>query len=334
MPAVLAILTILLLLVFPSASSAQWTLEVLGPLEGQPSVGTAINDRRQVVGYSWNSVGTQIPFLWTEKTGYRKFLGEGEGWATDINNRGEIVGVRTPEFNSFLWSEARGYIDLGPGFWPTSINDAGVIAGSCRNDTPEGAGGIGPCIGDNGTRELLPVPFGSAALDLNNAGDAAGYATPPADTEPEMPCVWRHRGGVQMLQIPPGSHHGVAEDVNNAGMVVGWTWMPFDGQRHQVVIWDRKGRIQPGPDHINGIAVAVNNRGTIVGVSPALDNTSGRGFTWTRGGEVVFLPGAEPNWPADINARGDVAGSVYTGAQFYAAVWRYQPATPSDPRNP
>ena len=86
------LLTLFLIVCSPTASRAQWVAQVLGPLEGRSTVATAINAGGDVVGYSWNERGSQIPFVWTSQTGYRAFPGDAEGWATDINNRGDIVG--------------------------------------------------------------------------------------------------------------------------------------------------------------------------------------------------------------------------------------------------
>ena len=146
-----ALTTIVLLLVlcFPQVSAAEWAVEVLGPLNGRPTTASAMNDRGEVVGYSWNEQGTQIPFVWTQKAGYRTFLGDSTGFATDINNRGDVVGVRLEGLGAFLWNETTGLVDLGAGFWPLGINNSGVVVGGCNGVTPEETG---PCVWTNGVR--------------------------------------------------------------------------------------------------------------------------------------------------------------------------------------
>ena len=309
----------LFILSLPSTSQAQWGLEMLGPLNGRQTVAAALNDRGDVVGHSWNADGVQIPFLWTRKAGYLTFLGDVTGLATDINNRGEVVGVQLSTFAGFLWSEAGGLVNLGAGFWPTSINEAGVIAGSCDSVSAEDAG---PCVWERGALRSLHVPFGGSALAVNEAATVVGNTFLPG-TDREMPFVWGENRGLQMLPVPSGTYFGLAEGINNAGVAVGWSLMlPDDnGYRHQPLVWDRRGRIQQTLD-VNGIAVGINNRGFVIGVSPALRFEDGRGFVWTRGGDLVFLPGGEANLPADINGRGDVAGSIYTDGIWYAALWR------------
>jgi probable HAF family extracellular repeat protein len=124
------------LLFYPADSFGEWVIDVLGPMNGRPTYATAINNRGVVVGYGFDATGYQVPFVWTESAGYQTIVGDALGRATDINNRGEVVGDYTPDGlgtppRGFLWSEAAGLVDLGPGVLPRAINDAGVIAGSC-----------------------------------------------------------------------------------------------------------------------------------------------------------------------------------------------------------
>jgi len=143
-----------------------------------------------------------------------------------------------------------------------------------------------------------------------------------------MPFVWRKNGGVEMLPVPDGTYISIAESLNNAGVVVGWRLpFPTDGVfRHQVLMWDKKGTPLDARTDINGIAVDVSNSGFAIGVSPALRIEEGRGFALTRAGELVFLTGGDANLPADINARGDIAGSIYSDGVWFAAVWRHDPS--------
>ena len=307
------------LLSVPATTQAQWSLEVLGPLDGRQTIAAALNDRGDVVGYSWNAEGVQIPLLWTRKTGYVRFLGDTPGFATDINNRGEIVGVLLPTFAAFAWTRAGGLVNLGTGFWPTSVDEAGVIAGTCEGVSGQGRG---PCIWEQGAFRSLGVPFGGSALALNERATVVGH-TYLEDTDREMPFVWSAKSGLRMLPVPSGTYFSLAESINNAGVIVGWSLMLPDenGYRHQPLIWDREGNIQQTLD-VNGIALGINNRGVVIGVSPALRFEDGRGFAWTGGGDVVFLLGGDANLPADINERGDVAGSIYSDGMWYAAMWR------------
>ena len=326
----------LLLCASAAGAESQKVLQPLESFEGRATIAAAINDSGDVVGNGWNAEGQEIPLLWTQKMGYAAsaFLGNVAGRAHDINNRGDVLGVLfdPSETHGFLWNRTQGFVDLGRGFYPTKINDAGVIAGMCGDPNPQA-----PCLWTNGTTTSLDTPFPGVALTMNDRGDVAGYVTDPNDPsgERELPVVWPSGGAMKMLPTRQGAYNGVPYAMNNQGLIVGFSYVPFDRPHLEVLVWNSDGAIEPGPDNIDGVGVAVNNAGLIVGNSPGMDNRTSRGFTWVPGGEVSFLPGGDATQPTDINARGDIAGMVYVGNRFYAAVWRDRPplriTTPNTP---
>lgn len=301
-------------------AESQMVLQSLGPFEGRPTYAAAINDSGDVVGNGWNADGREIPLLWTQKKGYEAFLGNMAGRAHDINNHGAVVGVLFDPSNTrdFLWSASEGFVDFGTGFYPTRINNAGVVAGVCGDPNPQA-----PCLWTNGITTLLDSPFPGVPLALNDRGDVAGYVTDPFGSgERELPVVWRRGGAVTMLPTRPGAYNGVPYAINNRGRIVGFSYIPFERPHLEVVLWNSRGALEPGLDNVDGVGVAINNAGVIAGISPGLNNATWHGFTWASGGGVSYLPGGEASQPTDINGRGEVAGVVYTGGSFYAAVWR------------
>ena len=129
----------------------------------QMTVPRAINDARQVAGYVTHS-GTPSgfsAFLWSRRDGFHLLLQDAV--ATDINNRGDVVGwrfecVQEPWGSScaskgFIWNERTGFRDLGE-FSPNAVNENGDMAGTCVN---EERGHIVPCALHDGV-----VRFGSA----------------------------------------------------------------------------------------------------------------------------------------------------------------------------
>jgi hypothetical protein len=318
--------TLSVLLCLPTTSAAQWSVEVLGPFEGRPTAAAALNDHGVVVGNGWNAEG-EVPILWTRQEGYRTFLGNVAGRALDINNRGEIVGVLfSPEWRGFLWSEARGLVDLGT-FEPLRINESGEIAGRCPDPIfdPVFSDPLpGPCLWSDGTVTPILVLFSGVATAINDVGNVAGYtADPDATEERELAFVWRQEGGPQLLQVPSGAFNSWASGMNNRGVVVGGGWVPDMGA-HRAMVWDlATGHLRQGPE-INGTAIAVNDAGIVAGASPAVRMEDGRGFVWTPERGVVFLPGEDASLPTDINQRGDVVGNVFTATGSYAGLWRYR----------
>lgn len=79
------------------------------PLPGTDhAVANAINDRGQVVGYCYKSSGSghviiPIPFIWEEgKMVTLRAISGQYGWATDINERGDIVGFADKDVRTGL----------------------------------------------------------------------------------------------------------------------------------------------------------------------------------------------------------------------------------------
>lgn len=168
------------------------------------SAAVAINNRGQIVGISGicsNAVGGYSAIhavVW--QNGQAFSLGNigGHGWNTpvSINSEGEVVGfadVRgdivngqlTPNFHAFLWTRARGMIDLGtlPGdsiSEATGINDAGQIVG-----TSYGAGFTHPRAFIYQNDQMTPLNslvVGNTTLslvvtgDINDEGEITGEA--------------------------------------------------------------------------------------------------------------------------------------------------------------
>jgi probable HAF family extracellular repeat protein len=318
---------------FPVAALAQYRLQVLGTFDGRPTFASAINDDRVVVGNTWDGSGNQVPMIWSAATGFRRVLGDVNGMATDINNRGQVVGWYMPggvnsEWHGFLWSEKDGLLDLGTRFVPARINDGGVIAGTC---TPPD--GWSACVW-NGALTSLPASYPQYALAISAAGDVVGYALPgPSDNE--MPFAWRHDAGLRQLPVVPDAVVSLATDVNAAGTIVGWSWLLTGGGRHTPVMWNAAGSIVANTPDINGIFTAINDAGVVVGESPAVSSLQARGFTWGAGGRPVFLPGGDASEPTDINSHGVVTGVIYEGTRSLAAIWMpdtaLRIATPNTP---
>ena len=103
----------------------------MGGVTNYAAYANAINDSKVVVGNDlhWDEEEGyhSAPFRWTPREGFRVLgsFGGDEGAATNINNRGEIVGMSTlasGEGRAFFWSESRGMVNLGPGS-PMAINN-------------------------------------------------------------------------------------------------------------------------------------------------------------------------------------------------------------------
>jgi probable HAF family extracellular repeat protein len=164
---------------FREDQAVMWTPEGwMAKLARNNSFATAINDRGEAAGTvdelcSYLCNGHAV--MWTADGEMIALDDQRAGdfsQATDINNRGEVVGWHGSQ--PFLWTRAHGMVDLGslPGGGAGvayGINDSGQVVGSSGGRpflwTPEGG------MVELGT---LPGDDFSAAYAINNRGQIAG----------------------------------------------------------------------------------------------------------------------------------------------------------------
>jgi probable HAF family extracellular repeat protein len=136
----------------------------LGTLPGdETSEADAINERGQIVGTSHNATGIDHAFLW--ENGILRPLDPTparSSWATDINERGQVIGEFGSNPNSALWHAF---------VWERGkLTDLGTLRG--RN-------------------------LGSSADDINNHNQIVGWSAAPGGIHPEWgrPVLWTLRSG-------------------------------------------------------------------------------------------------------------------------------------------
>jgi probable HAF family extracellular repeat protein len=208
----------------------------LGTLNGSNDAeATDINNAGQVVGDSGGR-----PFLWDAVNGMTD-LG-GYGWATGINETGQITGVVTDALSgtesAFLWDAAHGMTVLGAGpnyadSRATAINDAGQVVGfgwnSWGNDdsafvwTPDSPNGLTGNFTDLGM--LAGFALGASvsnATGINNAGQVVGFETGEGTDYHYHPFLWDTAGG--LVDVPYDIRPVGAEAINDSGAITinGW----------------------------------------------------------------------------------------------------------------
>jgi uncharacterized membrane protein len=161
----------------------------------------------------------------------------------------------------------------------------------------------------------------SAALDINESGQIAGYSTyyvPGGFVGNEHPVIWESDGTIRDL-LPSGYAGGRAVAINESGQVAGWlwgetgmtpfTWSPGTGMRFLPTL--------PGETQ-NGV-YAMNDAGVVAG-------WSGRSAViWENGIlRVVHHDPAQWSTATDINNLGEVVGfyePTYNGTPHTAWKW-------------
>lgn len=251
------------------------TLVDLGSLGGTsnpPTYAEDINNSGQVVGRSLIPGNQMRAFVWQNGTMTAlPTLGGEVGFATAINNRGEIAGYsdRTPGVS--LQS-------LRATFWTTShaAVDVGVV-GSDNNSTAQAINNLGHVAGIstangevshafiwNGSTRTTFIQNGNGATvvrDLNDSGIVVGHHNSHAYS-------WQS-GPIVDLGTLSGGTSSTANAINSAGQIVGSS---FNGSVLSAFLYENSQMLDlraqvnnPGSWSLLSEAWDINNSGQIVG---------------------------------------------------------------------
>ncbi|WP_109505301.1 hypothetical protein [Nocardioides speluncae] len=234
-------------------------------------------------------------------------LGGTHGFATDVNNRGQIVGwaenqVEDPDcnpesgqvlqFRAVRWDHyGRRTTELPPLAGDgvssaTAINDDGRVVG-ISGICDQAVGRLSarnPVVWDHGKPRLLP-DLGGLAWDtpmaINERGDAVGFANRSAadgQSFRPLPVLWTADGKLHKLALPDGYAFGQALGINKRREVVGVALSP-DFTKCTAMLW-RDGKMVVLQDEVRPTSLDlcnanhINNRGQITG--EATDRDSGK----------------------------------------------------------
>jgi probable HAF family extracellular repeat protein len=316
------------LLVGLSASSGlgaggHWLIADLGP-----GAAVGVNESGQVVGGgSW---------IWQKgKKTQLGTLGGPRSSVLAINDRGQVIGGSTTakpiRGHGFLWQSGK-MIDLYP-VDARAINNRGQVVGSGR----VAGGRTHALLWQSGKVTDLGTLGGpsSIALALNERGQIVGSAdTKTRDRNGvwiQHAFLWQS-GKMSDLGTLGGAYAAScgAVDVNEHRQVVGACWsntISFGqcGNGQHAFLW-QNGKMRDlgtlgGKQPTSG-AIAINDKGWIIGNSPA--TCSGHPFLWRNGRMIDLgaLPGGHSAGAVAINERGQVIGNSATPGVQHAFVWQ------------
>jgi probable HAF family extracellular repeat protein len=306
------------------ASGPLYTVTDLGALNCcydwvYASAALAINAHGDVAGFTSSPTDPSrtIPFVY--QNGTMKAISDNHGWATSINDSGEVTGFvqlpDQPNVHAFRYLNGA-FTDVGalPGFsnepfsigW--AINNSGTIAGASNG---------GAWIVDS-TNDMWRLKRQSAftAYGINSAGDVVGMLAPVAPT-PNANHGFLFDGH-SMIELPTLDGHPssvvVPNAINSSRQVVGYAWRNENSEQRAFLY--ENGVIKDlgtlsdsrfdGVGHWSG-AHAINSFGHVVGIS------DGSVFLYRDGAMIDLnhaidkdLSGICPmfTWPARLTTPG------------------------------
>ena len=175
-----------------------------------------------------------LPFVWQDGVRAPLPILEGNGGASQINNRGQVAGEvdgqpdcppGTPHPRPVLWENGVLHeLPRLPGFpygGPSAINDEGQAVGVLVSDC---AASVAHAVLWEGEGVIYLGSLGGMAFDegvsINDKGQVVGFATLPGDTVFHA-FFWSKRDGLKDLGTLPGDVLSLASGINNELQIVG-----------------------------------------------------------------------------------------------------------------
>lgn len=336
-------------LVRAQAPSTRYIVQVLGELPRiAAEVRLGMNSRGEVAGWERGPDGRIRGIVW--RGGRRVAVAEPAGvksWVcVSINDKGDIAGWGRDSENitdsrhpplAFVWPHKTGVSQRRPEplnqAMAHAISSEGAVVGGVLSNSRRAWRGL---YWERDTiSESEPLPGGSYSVvrAINARREMAGASNTPSGVN--HACIWI-QGNPRDLGVPQGGARSYALGINDQSQVVGFA--EIDGDT-EAMLWDagkttRLGNLGDDPS----MAMAINNRGQIVGLS-GMGRERIHAFLWERGRmqDLNSLIPASSAWTLTeghaINDRGQIACAARTadGRQLAVLLSPAEPV-PARPR--
>jgi len=320
-------------------AQASYVVEDLGALPGDSSsVGWAINENGDVVGWSNGQAGTRA-FVFTDANGMVALPGlpaKPRTVARDINEAGVIVGSAnaggTDLGHAVLWSggSVQDLGTLGTGFFSEAwgLNNLGQVVGWSYTDGGSGLTGVHGFLytASDGMIDLTPQSDTGSAHDINDAGQITGYKTAVGGYHAFR---WQ-AGAFEDLGVIPGFAHTFGWAINAFGQVTGNATTASGNSQHLFRSIAGSGLQDLGGTGEHNVAFGINATGKVVGtrgnsMKRALRYTDAEGLL-----DLNLLIDPSLGWVLlgahDINDAEQIVGYAFNNFTEQTHAVRLQPA--------
>jgi probable HAF family extracellular repeat protein len=266
------------------------------------------------IGYA-SSTHVCRPFIWRHGTMTAlPTLGGTNGFATAINNQGQIVGIAETSHLDPTCPPPQ-VLHIGAALWqdgharelPPFPGDTAAAANAI-SDNGEAVGASGTCAGvsfGNAAHALLwqdgkPIdlgnlgnPLGNIAFAINNNGQIVGQAGVPGQPYHHA-FLWQH-GTMTDLGTLSGLPVSLANGINDTGQIVGFS-QDADGNNTVALLWEHgdmanlNSLIPAGSPMFLIEALGINSGGQIIGYGSLPDGQL-RGYLLTPCDTSASCPG-------------------------------------------
>lgn len=214
-----------------------------------------------------------------------------------------------PQARAVQWSNRR-ITDLGT----LGGNQSAAIMANLLGQTVGGAlNAKADPFADQPMAACRYTPIAGAGSNWSTFAQNAFFA--PAATQTRATLWW---GGAKLDMGTLGGPDSVAVDINILGQAVGWSYTSYQANESGVpnvrpFVWNVLTRKMQDLGSLGGscaTAIAINNRGEVIGHSTLANNTTERPFLWTAKGGMRDLGslGGDFAHANAINERGEVIG--------------------------
>jgi len=189
------------------------------------------NNSGQVIGYYFDSAGSQYAFLYDSKTGNYTVMnppGSVGAWAEKINDSGQVVGNFGDSiggYHGYLYDSKTGnYTVIDPpgstDFVAGGITNSGQVFGSFGDSGDKEYGFL--YDSNTGNYTVFDPPPGAAGFSVGYVNDSGQMTGDFWDSDDgEYGFLYDINTGNYTVIDPPGSTYSYVNDINNFGQVIG-----------------------------------------------------------------------------------------------------------------